>query len=185
MLHCPSCDHIVTAALAESGKLFCYKHRIQGMSASGTIQFGNREYKLTPGRSFGSFGWSEACGANRANGSGAEPPASKTDLSSLESGFRDGNRLATENVIFCRGTAHKLSDARLGYPPKQVDAGGRRLAHFFDDGRIDLVFTPHSRHENRVTSDLRLERSSCLERTRGTLCSTTGRTRPFLSYRDL
>ena len=163
VLHCPSCDHIVTAApLAESEKLFCYKHRIQGMSASGTIQFGNREYKLTPGRSFGSFGWVRGVWSKSSEWIwGGAAGIEDGSVLSLNLGSGDGNPASTtENVIFCRGTAHKLSDAQWDIPlrSKSMPEGGDWHISS-DDGRIDLVFTPHSRHENRLNLGFtRLER---------------------------
>lgn len=163
VLHCPSCDHIVTAApLAGSGKLFCYKHRIQGMSASGAIRLGNKEYELIPGRSFGSFGWVRGVWNKSSEWIwGGAAGIEDGSVISLNLGSGAGNPAdITENVVFYRGTAHKLSDAQWDIPTRSKSLSGEDDWHISsDDGRIDLVFTPQSRHENRVNLGfVRLER---------------------------
>ena len=58
-------------------------------------------------------------------------------------GFGD-TKAASENMLFCDGTAHKLGRIDFGIP-KKPDGSDDLLSawHFADEeGRVDLVFTP-------------------------------------------
>jgi len=154
VLACPACDHIVTAQpLSDNGKLFAYRHKVQGLAASGTIRLGKKEYLLTPGRSYGAFSWVRGVWGKTSEWlwAGAAGVPGGTTLS-FNLGSGSGNAPdCTENVIFHQGVAHKLADAQWDIPMRDGAVRQDEPWHVSsDDGRIDLVFSPHAGYKNRL-----------------------------------
>lgn len=146
ILGCPAQDNMTIATPFKTDPLaFYYNQKINCMPAAGSVQFGSQEYTFDPAVSFGVLDW----------GRGVWPKknmwywASASGLLDANSfGFNIGygfgdTSAATENMVFYRGQAHKLSNVLIEIPKSGKKENFMQPWIFSsDDGRFEMTFQP-------------------------------------------
>lgn len=124
---------------------FYYNQKINCMRASGVVRIGEEEYRFTPEDSFAVLDWGRGVWTyhNTWYWGSASGLAEGADF-----GFNIGYGLgdtsaATENMLFYRGRAHKLSQVNFGIPMKDGKEDYMKPWRFTsDDGRFKMDFVP-------------------------------------------
>ena len=124
---------------------FYYNQKILCMRAKGTVTIGNEKYEFTPERSFGLLDWGRGVWtySNTWYWSAASGLVDGVPFGfNLGYGFGDTSA-ATENMLFCGGKAHKLSQVTFHIPMKDGREDYLKPWTFTsDDGRFEMDFVP-------------------------------------------
>ena len=125
---------------------FYYNQKINCMRAEGTVHIGEERYEFRPEDSFAVLDWGRGVWTYHNTwywGSASGVSEDGADLGfNIGYGFGDTSA-ATENMLFYRGKAHKLSVVDFGIPRKDGKEDYMspwRLTS--DDGRFEMRFTP-------------------------------------------
>ncbi len=124
---------------------FYYNQKINCMRASGVVRIGEEEYRFTPEDSFAVLDWGRGVWTyhNTWYWGSASGLAEGADFGfNIGYGFGDTSA-ATENMLFYRGRAHKLSQVNFGIPMKDGKEDYMKPWRFTsDDGRFEMGFVP-------------------------------------------
>ena len=124
---------------------FYYNQKINCMRASGVVRIGEEEYRFTPEDSFAVLDWGRGVWTyhNTWYWGSASGLAEGADFGfNIGYGFGDTSA-ATENMLFYRGRAHKLSQVNFGIPMKDGREDYMKPWRFTsDDGRFKMDFVP-------------------------------------------
>lgn len=124
---------------------FYYNQKINCMRASGVVRIGEEEYRFMPEDSFAVLDWGRGVWTyhNTWYWGSASGLAEGADFGfNIGYGFGDTSA-ATENMLFYRGRAHKLSQVSFGIPMKDGREDYMKPWRFTsDDGRFKMDFVP-------------------------------------------
>ena len=124
---------------------FYYNQKINCMRAGGTVRIGEAEYRFTPEDSFAVLDWGRGVWTyhNTWYWGSASGLVEGADFGfNIGYGFGD-TTAATENMLFYRGRAHKLSRVDFGIPMKDGREDYLKPWRFTsDDGRFEMDFVP-------------------------------------------
>ena len=124
---------------------FYYNQKINCMRASGVVRIGEEEYRFTPEDSFAVLDWGRGVWTyhNTWYWGSASGLVEGADFGfNIGYGFGDTSA-ATENMLFYRGRAHKLSQVNFGIPMKDGREDYMKPWRFTsDDGRFEMDFVP-------------------------------------------
>ncbi len=124
---------------------FYYNQKINCMRVSGTVQIGKQTYMFEPTDSFGVLDWGRGVWTyhNTWYWGSASGLVDGVDFGfNIGYGFGDTSA-ATENMLFYRGKAHKLSQVRFCIPMKDGKEDYLKPWTFTsDDGRFEMDFVP-------------------------------------------
>ncbi|MDE7004018.1 MAG: DUF2804 domain-containing protein [Oscillospiraceae bacterium] len=124
---------------------FYYNQKINCMRASGVVRIGEEEYRFTPEDSFAVLDWGRGVWTyhNTWYWGSASGLAEGADFGfNIGYGFGDTSA-ATENMLFYRGRAHKLSQVNFGISMKDGKEDYMKPWRFTsDDGRFEMDFVP-------------------------------------------
>ena len=140
----PEESMVICTPFAKQGH-FYFNQKINCMRASGTVELGGTRYDFRPEDSFGLLDWGRGVWTyhNTWYWGSASGVVDGVDFGfNIGYGFGDTSA-ASENMLFYRGRAHKLSRVTFNIPTKN----GREdyLAPWTftsDDGRFEMDFTP-------------------------------------------
>ena len=124
---------------------FYYNQKINCMRAGGTVRIGEAEYRFEPEDSFAVLDWGRGVWTyhNTWYWGSASGLVEGADFGfNIGYGFGDTSA-ATENMLFYRGRAHKLSRVDFGIPMKDGKEDYLKPWRFTsDDGRFEMDFVP-------------------------------------------
>ena len=124
---------------------FYYNQKINCMRAGGTVRIGEAEYRFEPEDSFAVLDWGRGVWTyhNTWYWGSASGLVEGADFGfNIGYGFGDTSA-ATENMLFYRGRAHKLSRVDFGIPMKDGREDYLKPWRFTsDDGRFEMDFVP-------------------------------------------
>jgi len=131
---------VINVPFDESPKAFYYNHKINCMTAEGTVKYSGKQYDFSTTDSFGLLDWGRGVWPFHnewywSNGTGYVD--GKIFGFNLGCGF--GNtKAATENILFFGETAHKLGEVQF-----ELGTDYMKPWHLFDkEGKLDLTLTP-------------------------------------------
>lgn len=124
---------------------FYYNQKINCMRAAGTVRIGKERYLFEPTDSFGVLDWGRGVWTyhNTWYWGSASGLADGVDFGfNIGYGFGDTSA-ASENMLFYRGRAHKLSQVQFHIPRKNGKEDYLSPWSFTsDDGRFEMDFRP-------------------------------------------
>ena len=124
---------------------FYYNQKINCMRAGGSVKIGSDLYLFRPEDSFGVLDWGRGVWTyhNTWYWGSASGLVDGADFGfNIGYGFGDTSA-ATENMLFYRGRAHKLSQVRFEIPMRDGrECYMRRWRFTSDDGRFEMSFEP-------------------------------------------
>ena len=124
---------------------FYYNQKINCMRAGGTVRIGGEEYRFEPDSSFAVLDWGRGVWTyhNTWYWGSASGLVDGSDFGfNIGYGFGDTSA-ATENMLFYKGKAHKLSQVYFGIPMKDGKEDYLSPWEFTsDDGRFEMDFAP-------------------------------------------
>jgi hypothetical protein len=131
---------VISIPFDESPRAFYYNQKINCMEASGFVRWGGGEHRFLPGESYGLLDWGRGVWPFHnewywSNGTGIA--AGELFGFNLGCGFGNTSQ-ATENMLFCKGEAHKLGTVRF-------ELGESYMAPWRirdEEGRLDLTLKP-------------------------------------------
>jgi hypothetical protein len=131
---------VINIPFDESPKAFYYNHKINCMTAEGTVKYGGKQYTFTPDKAYGLLDWGRGVwpfhnewywsnGTGRVNG----------EIFGFNLGRGFGNtEAATENILFYGNTVHKLGEVRF-----ELGEDYMKPWYIHDlEGRLELTLTP-------------------------------------------
>jgi len=131
---------VINVPFDESPKAFYYNHKINCMTAEGTVKYSGKQYDFSVSNSFGLLDWGRGVWPFHnewywSNGTGYVD--GKIFGFNLGCGF--GNtKAATENILFYGDTVHKLGEIQF-----ELGTDYMKPWHLFDkEGKLDLTLTP-------------------------------------------
>jgi hypothetical protein len=140
---------VINIPFNESPKAFYYNHKINCMTAEGTVKHNGTEYLFSPKDSFGLLDWGRGVWPFHnewywSNGTGYIDD--KIFGFNLGCGFGNTST-ATENILFFGDSVHKLGEVKFimgsADAPSADGMDYMKPWHIFDtDERLDLIFTP-------------------------------------------
>ncbi len=139
---------------------FYYNQKINCMRAQGVVRIGEKAYEFDPADSFGVLDWGRGVWTyhNTWYWGSASGLTDGVDFGfNIGYGFGDTSA-ASENMLFYRGKAHKLSQVTFHIPMK--DGKEDYLAPWTftsDDGRFEMDFVPV--HNRASCTDVKLIKS--------------------------
>lgn len=138
-------ESIVICTPFEKDKHFYYNQKINCMRAKGTVKIGAETYVFEPGSAFGVLDWGRGVWTyhNTWYWGSASGLADGEDFGfNIGYGFGDTSA-ASENMLFYKGKAHKLSQVVFEIPMKAGKEDYLKPWKFSsDDGRFEMDFTP-------------------------------------------
>lgn len=124
---------------------FYYNQKINCMRAAGTVKLGAETYTFEPADSFGVLDWGRGVWTYRNTwywGSASGLADGEPFGFNIGYGFGDTSA-ATENMLFYKGRAHKLSEVRFNIPMKGKKEDYLKPWTFTsDDDRFEMDFSP-------------------------------------------
>ncbi len=124
---------------------FYFNQKINCMRASGTVKLGQTEYTFAPDTSFGVLDWGRGVWTYHNTwywGSASGLVDGETFGFNIGYGFGNTSA-ASENMLFYKGKAHKLSQVTFNIPMKDGTEDYLRPWIFTsDDGRFEMDFVP-------------------------------------------
>ena len=124
---------------------FYYNQKINCMRASGVVEIGKEKYLFEPTESFGVLDWGRGVWTYKNTWYWGSASGLVDDVDfgfNIGYGFGDTSA-ATENMLFYRGKAHKLSQVRFCIPMKDGKEDYLKPWTFTsDDGRFEMDFVP-------------------------------------------
>ena len=140
-------ESMVIATPFDKDKHFYYNQKINCMRAEGTVTYGyhNRTYTFDPADSFAVLDWGRGVWTYKNTWYwGSASGLVDGERFGFNIGYGFGNTsAASENMLFYKGRAHKLSQVTFHIP--QRDGRDDFLAPWTftsDDGRFEMAFTP-------------------------------------------
>ena len=165
----PQESMIISTPYKEDPLAFYYNQKLNCQKASGTVRFGDETYDFTRDDAYGVLDWGRGVWLRSGTwywGSASGNVNGKPFGWNIGYGFGD-TTAASENMLFCDGKAHKLSDVTFNIPNNNNPNAGRHgmngveftkpWTFTSDDGRFEMNFTPV------------LDRASCTDV--GLICS--------------
>jgi len=138
-------ESIVICTPFEKGKHFYYNQKINCMRAKGTVKIGHETYEFEPDSSFGVLDWGRGVWTyhNTWYWGSASGLVDGEDFGfNIGYGFGDTSA-ASENMLFYKGKAHKLSQVVFEIPMKDGKEDYLKPWKFSsDDGRFEMDFIP-------------------------------------------
>ncbi len=124
---------------------FYFNQKINCMRAQGTVRIGDDLYLFNPGDSFAVLDWGRGVWTyhNTWYWGSASGLVDGADFGfNIGYGFGDTSA-ATENMLFYKGRAHKLSQVDFGIPLRNgKECYMRAWSMTSDDGRFEMEFVP-------------------------------------------
>lgn len=124
---------------------FYFNQKINCMRAQGTVRIGDDLYLFNPGDSFAVLDWGRGVWTyhNTWYWGSASGLVDGADFGfNIGYGFGDTSA-ATENMLFYKGRAHKLSNVDFGIPLRNgKECWMRAWSMTSDDGRFEMEFVP-------------------------------------------
>ena len=124
---------------------FYYNQKINCMRAAGTVKLGEETYNFEPGSAFGVLDWGRGVWTyhNTWYWGSASGLCEGEDFGfNIGYGFGDTSA-ASENMLFYKGKAHKLSQVTFNIPMKDGKEDYLKPWTFTsDDGRFEMDFVP-------------------------------------------
>ncbi|MDE7172028.1 MAG: DUF2804 domain-containing protein [Oscillospiraceae bacterium] len=124
---------------------FYYNQKINCMRAAGMVRVGEEEYRFEPDSSFAVLDWGRGVWTyhNTWYWGSASGLVDGADFGfNIGYGFGDTSA-ATENMLFYKGKAHKLSQVDFGIPMREGKEDYMSPWRFTsDDGRFEMDFVP-------------------------------------------
>ena len=165
---------------------FYYNQKINCMRAYGTVTIGADRYTFSPEDSFGVLDWGRGVWTyhNTWYWGSASGLAGGVDFGfNIGYGFGDTSA-ASENMLFYRGKAHKLSQVTFHIPTKDGKDDFLSPWKFTsDDGRFEMDFSPiMNRASNTDFKFLKSDQNQVFGRFNGTVTLDDG---TVLQIRDL
>ena len=153
----PRDSMVIATPFAEDPRAFYYNQKIVGMRASGTVELGAERYGFAPDRAFALLDWGRGVWTYENTwfwSAAMGELGGETFGFNLGYGFGDTSA-ASENMIFCGGTAHKLAAVDFGIPQRDGRDDYLSPWHFTSsDGRFEAEFRPTL--DRAARTDLRL-----------------------------
>lgn len=145
----PEDSMVIVTPFAEDKKAFYYNQKINCMRAEGTVTYGyhNRTYTFDPADSFAVLDWGRGVWTYKNTWYwGSASGLVDGERFGFNIGYGFGNTsAASENMLFYKGRAHKLSQVIFHIPGD----GGRATPDYMrpwtftsDDGRFEMDYTP-------------------------------------------
>lgn len=142
-------ESMVIATPFDKDKHFYFNQKINCMRAEGTVTYGyhNRTYTFDPADSFAVLDWGRGVWTYKNTWYwGSASGLVDGERFGFNIGYGFGNTsAASENMLFYKGRAHKLSQVTFHIPGD----GGRRTPDYMqpwtftsDDGRFEMDYTP-------------------------------------------
>ena len=142
-------ESMVIATPFDKDKHFYFNQKINCMRAEGTVTYGyhNRTYTFNPADSFAVLDWGRGVWTYKNTWYwGSASGLVDGERFGFNIGYGFGNTsAASENMLFYKGRAHKLSQVTFHIPGD----GGRRTPDYMqpwtftsDDGRFEMDYTP-------------------------------------------
>ncbi|MBQ9197673.1 MAG: DUF2804 domain-containing protein [Clostridia bacterium] len=153
----PRDSMVIATPFAGKPLAFYYNQKINCMRAEGRVILNGQEYLFSPATSFGVLDWGRGVWTYDNTwywGSASGIAEGKRFGFNIGYGFGDTSA-ASENMVFCDGIAHKLSQVRFNIPLR--DGREDYLSPWTftsDDGRFEMDFTPILDRSARI--DLKL-----------------------------
>ncbi len=146
ILDCPETESMVIATpFPKDKKAFYYNQKINCMPASGTVRFDGKEYVFDKSDSFGVLDWGRGVWTYKNTwywGSLSGLVDGEPFGFNIGYGFGDTSA-ASENMLFYKHKAHKLSQVTFNIPQKNgKDDFMSDWTFTSDDGRFEMKFTP-------------------------------------------
>lgn len=141
----PKDSMVIATPFAEDEKAFYYNQKINCMKSSGTFQIGEKEYVFEPDDAVGLLDWGRGVWTYDNIwywGSASGYQNGESLGFNIGYGFGDTSA-ASENMVFYKGKAHKLSEIAFHIPQK--DGAFDYLSPWkftSDDGRFEMDFEP-------------------------------------------
>lgn len=138
----PTMDTMVIATpFKEKKTAFYYNQKINCMRAEGYVNFDGKDYVFNPEKDYGTLDWGRGVWTYDNTwywGSGNTTVNGKPFGFNIGYGFGD-TKLASENVIFYDGKAHKIDDVKFHIPSSSyLD----RWTFSSSDKRFEMEFEP-------------------------------------------
>ena len=146
LTECPE-DSLVIATPFDKPGHFYYNQKIVGFRASGYVNYNGKTYTFEPSDSFAVLDWGRGVWTYKNTWYwGSASGLVDGERFGFNIGYGFGNTsAASENMLFYKGRAHKLSQVTFHIPGD----GGRRTPDYMqpwtftsDDGRFEMDYTP-------------------------------------------
>lgn len=138
----PPMDSMVIATpFKEKKTAFYYNQKINCMRAEGYVNFDGKDYVFDPETDYGTLDWGRGVWTYDNTwywGSGNATIDGKPFGFNIGYGFGD-TKLASENVIFYDGKAHKIDDVKFNIPSTSYTD---KWTFTSSDGRFETTFEP-------------------------------------------
>ena len=148
---------VIATPFPDKPQAFYYNQKINCLQAKGKVVLGQKEYLFSPATAFGVLDWGRGVWTYDNTwywGSASGIVQGHVFGFNIGYGFGDTSA-ASENMLFCDGKAHKLSQVEFHIPQK--DGRDDYLSPWTftsDDGRFEMDFTPILDRNARI--DLKL-----------------------------
>ena len=133
---------VIATPFPENKKAFYYNQKINCMAAEGEIVVGGARHSFDPSRHFGLLDWGRGVWTYDNTwywGSASGLVSGAPFGFNIGYGFGDTSA-ASENMLFWKGRAHKLSRVDWHMPKGTYDGAPWRFSS--DDGRFEMDFEP-------------------------------------------
>ena len=134
-----------TPVTKDAPKAFYYNQKINCLQAEGVVRFDEREYLFSPATSFGVLDWGRGVWTYENTwywGSASGIQQGRSFGFNIGYGFGDTSA-ASENMLFCDGIAHTLSQVTFNIPIKDGKEDYMKPWTFTsDDKRFEMDFVP-------------------------------------------
>ena len=141
----PRNSMVIMTPFREDPRAFYYNQKINCLRASGRAVIGSREYLFSPGQAFAVLDWGRGVWTYENTwywGSASGMAEGAPFGFNIGYGFGDTSA-ATENMLFCNGQAHKLSQVTFEISMKDGKEDYLSPWRFTsDDGRFQMGFAP-------------------------------------------
>lgn len=141
----PRDSMVIVTPFKDKPKAFYYNQKINCLRAEGRVVLGEKEYLFSPAASFAVLDWGRGVWTYENTwywGSASGIAEGHRFGFNIGYGFGDTSA-ASENMVFCDGIAHKLSQVTFNIPMKDGHEDYLSPWTFTsDDGRFEMDFTP-------------------------------------------
>jgi len=136
---------VIVTPFEKAPKAFYYNQKINCLQAEGVVRFDGREYLFSPATAFGVLDWGRGVWTYENTwywGSVSGIQQGRVFGFNIGYGFGDTSA-ASENMLFCDGVAHKLSQVSFNIPMKDGREDYMKPWTFTsDDKRFEMSFVP-------------------------------------------
>ena len=141
----PRDSMVIVTPFKEDPKAFYYNQKINCLQANGSVRFDGKEYLFSPATAFGVLDWGRGVWTYENTwywGSASGIQQGRSFGFNIGYGFGDTSA-ASENMLFCDGIAHKLSQVTFNIPMKDGKEDYMKPWTFTsDDKRFEMDFVP-------------------------------------------